>query len=258
MNIDDLTDQTMSLLSDALEDAHEKIQPSGLACYTQIFSYRHARNVLNLAEDFLILESELRFYSPSIVLRAMLESFFSIAAAAQNPNFPQEKTLSETLSAVNSIEKWIKHGGLSDELDEALAQYQGLEQRLRDHFNMTGNPDWSVRRTAEEGKLLSEYIRAYFMLSLATHSTISGLITHERQGTFGFRRQNFLMVVAATAGYLPRLVPMTDSSRYSDQGAKLLKCICDHVEKGTFTELNDAEEDLKAELFLVDESDGEP
>ena len=59
------------------------------------FIYLHARNICEVGDDVFAVSLSNRSRAAQILVHPMLESLFSLAAAAKNPAFPAKKIVAE-------------------------------------------------------------------------------------------------------------------------------------------------------------------
>jgi hypothetical protein len=111
-------------------------------------------------------------------VRPILESLFSLVAAAKHPDFPARKLNAEWKDDIARIKKWIgkKH------LHEFQAILEAGDRKIRDLEHKHSNreeKEWNAYQTAEAAALEWHYRQTYFVFSENIYSKISALCTHQ-------------------------------------------------------------------------------
>ena len=117
MNRDQLLEESFGLLTKVLEEAHALRKADDLR---EAFVYRHARNISQLGQAILCLETHDQPDSCPIVVRSMLEGLFKLVAATKVTSAAVEIVLHEVKTEIKKIEDWIKILGGDD--DSALKE----------------------------------------------------------------------------------------------------------------------------------------
>jgi hypothetical protein len=152
----------------------------------------------------------------------MLESLFSLAAAAQDPAFPAKKIVAEQEDQIKRFEKWVKEDH-SDEFQDGLEKAKQQIGDLRQKHSIDGKAQWDARQTAEAAKLDWHYGRDYFFYCGDVHSKVSALICHERSSNGAQALQSLVYIVLKTAEEIIPALEIEFSQAQIDEKTMLLK-----------------------------------
>jgi hypothetical protein len=177
-----ILEQAMSLLQKTLDAAIQAVRSPGDLSARQVFVYRHARNIRDLAKDVVALGKLGSLGSIYLLTRPALESLFKLAAATNEANFAIEKLVAEIAEERKKFEAWSAAGEplwdavLKKVIDELKEGESDLRQRYEVNRELRWKKIWEVAKT---GKLQVEYVRDYFVGSKHVHAMVSALVDRE-------------------------------------------------------------------------------
>lgn len=235
MNPEQISNQSYGLLLRVLEQVYAAHEKGDLR---QAFIYRHAQTILRLSEDVFHLEAEQRCYSSAIVVRAMLESLFNLAAAVKCPEFAAQKVIWEAEDEVKRIKKWMGDDGLKDTVETL----ENFAQSLRRDHRVTSISNWNTFKCAEAAALDEHYRGAYFLFSKNAHGNTSGMLGAENGITRGQVFQTVVFVLLCATAHVVQILPTKQPQRHLNRATNLLEKLSKLVERGEFRKLNRAEE----------------
>src|SRR5438094_7017964 len=126
-----------------VEQAHE-LQDDGeeeVKRIATVFPYRHANNLCWLADDLRLLVRNGHIASPPVIARAMLESFFYLAACKTVPNFAARKTVWEMREFLRRASNFVPDDSLAAE----RAEIDRFIDKIERHYSLTANErPWTI------------------------------------------------------------------------------------------------------------------
>jgi chemotaxis regulatin CheY-phosphate phosphatase CheZ len=230
MNLDELVKECFDLLAKVLEEAYLQCQatPGDLR---EAFVYRHARNISQLGQDVLCLESRGQTDSCPIIVRAMLESLFKMVAATKEENASVGIVLAEVKEEIARINQWIRVvGDEAVDLKDTVQELSSFAQRLRVQYCVHSSKTWNVFECAKVADLDGIYRQYYFLFSKHSHATASGIIAQEYQVVRGLVLQAVVFVVLSAVADLVQVVKTRTPQQHIDEAAKLLAVATDVFE----------------------------
>ncbi len=112
-----------------------------------VFPYRHANNLCWLAEDLRLLVRNGHIASPQVIARAMLESFFYLAACKTVPNFAARKTVWEMREFLRHACNFVPDDSLASE----RAEIHRFIDKIERHYGLIANErPWTIARCIDE------------------------------------------------------------------------------------------------------------
>lgn len=199
MDSSELTRRSLAFLRQILQPIGDRLaNDDSLFTSPPAFIHLHARNICELGDDVLALHLSNRSRAAQIVVRPMLESLFSLAAAAKDPAFPAKKIVAEQEDQIKRFKKWIEADHY-DEFQEGLEKAKEQIAYLRQKHSIVGNVEWDVWQTADAAKLNWHYGRDYFFYSGDIHAKVGALICHERPSNSDQALQSVIYIVLMAA-----------------------------------------------------------
>jgi hypothetical protein len=177
-----ILEQAVSLLQKTLDAAIQTAQSPKDLNARQVFIYRHARNIRDLAKDVAVLGNVGSLGSIYLLTRPALESLFKLAAAINEENFALEKLVAEMADERGRLEKWSAAGEPLWEavLKKIILELKEGETELRQLYEVRGELRWKqTSEVAKAAKLQVELVRDYFVGSKHVHATVSALVDRE-------------------------------------------------------------------------------
>jgi len=221
MNRDQLVAESFDLLSKVLEEAHLLRKAGNLR---EAFVYRHARNISQLGQDILCLESHDQSDSCPIIVRVMLESLFKLVAATKVPEAAIEIILSEVKTEIQKIEEWIKVLGDNDDtLKDTIHELTSFATGLRTQHRIKSKKNWNILECAKASGLGGIYRQDYFLFSKHTHATASGIIAQEHETVRDRVLRVVIFVVLGTVGHLVQVAETKTPQLHIDESSKLME-----------------------------------
>jgi hypothetical protein len=221
MNHDQLLAESFGLLSRVLEEAYLLITIDDLR---EAFAYRHARNISQLGQDVLLLESHSQPDSCPIIVRAMLEGLFKLVAATKAPDAAVGIVLSEIKEEIGLIQKWIKAvGDNCADLSESIQRLSSFSDSLRMQHNVGSSKDWNAFECARIADLGTVYRQYYFLFSKHTHATAGGIIAQEKEIARDCVLKAVVFVILCTVGNLVQVVETKTPQLHVDEATKLME-----------------------------------
>lgn len=198
-----------------------------------VFPYRHANNLCWLAEDLLLLIEDERIASTAVIARAMLESFFYLAACNSVPNFAARKSIWEMREFLRRSRKLVESPS-DNWLVAETAEIQQFIERIERHYGMAANePAWTIARCIDECGDVAYLRLNYFFLSLHTHSTFMGL-TAQHEGRHAWLiQQSVLGCLTIGAAIAPQVIPTHSAQQHVDKATELLGELLELIKDGT-------------------------
>jgi len=231
---DQLVAESFDLLSKVLEGAYLLRKADDLR---ESFVFRHARNISQLGQDVLCLESHDQSDSCPIIVRVMLESLFKLVAATKVPEAAVEIILSEVKTEIQKIKEWIKVLGDNDNtLKDTIDELSSFATNLRMQHHIKSKKNWNILECAKASDLGAIYRQDYFLFSKHTHATASGIIAqeHEIVGDRVFRVVIFIVLCAV--GHLVQVVETKTPQLHIDETSKLMEAAMAFMAKGKLTD----------------------
>jgi len=194
----------------------------------EAFVYRHARNISQLGQDVLLLESDGQSDSCPIIVRAMLEGLFKMVAATKVAEASVGIVLSEIDEEILRIKQWIKVvGGDVADLNDTIHQLTSFAQNLRAQHGVQSTKDWNAFECVKAADLGIIYRQHYFLFSKHTHATSSGIIAQEHEVMRSIVLEVVVFVVLCALGHLVQVIETRTPQQHVDKAAKLLATATD-------------------------------
>jgi hypothetical protein len=221
INRDQLLTESFDLLSKVLEEAHILIQKGDLR---EAFVYRHARNISQLGQAILCLESHDQPDSCPIIARAMIESLFKLVAATKATDAAVEIVLHEVITEIKKIEDWIKILGDDNDstLKETVAELKVFAKDLETKHGIQSKKNWNIFECAKASNLGEFYRQDYFLFSKHTHATASGIIAQENETVRDRVLRILVFIVLCSVGHLVQIVETKTPQKHIDEAALLV------------------------------------
>src|SRR6266446_9385670 len=124
-----------------VEQAHE-LQDDGeeeVKRIATVFPYRHANSLCWLAGDLRLLVRNEHIAAPPVIARAMLESFFYLAACKSVPNFAARKTIWEMRDFIRRGSNLQLVGPNREWLAAERGEIQTTIERIERHYGLNPN-----------------------------------------------------------------------------------------------------------------------
>jgi len=240
MNLTDQVAEAKTLLEGTLISAYLNLNSADEANIHKAVAYRLARHVDELADDFLLLEKEGGYHGAPIILRAIIETIFSLGAIASDHTFAANKCIGEINEMIKKLES-------SDpELESALGK---LRAKICNGYSLPPNPKnlkiWEIAKLAGMESL---YQWQYYWLCKATHPTLGGTIEAESGGTAEMRGSTLAFALASASAFLVQVVETEAPQERIDKAAEILRFASASHANGEVRELNHDEVQYKADL----------
>ena len=218
MDLPELTRRSLAFLRRLLEPIGDRFSKiDSLFTSPPAFIYLHARNIYELGNDVLALKLSNRSRAAQILVRPLLESLFSLAAAAHEPTFPPKKMVAEYEDDIERFEKWIEqdhHDEFRDGLEKAKEQIRDPRQK----HSIVKNPRWDARQTAQAARLDWHYGRDYFRYSGDIHSKVGTLIRNEGSSDSAQALQSVVYILLRTAEeIIPALALKLSQTQFNEK-----------------------------------------
>lgn len=224
-----LYERALDLLSAIVQEAHDDPAPPG-PIETGLL-YRHANNIVWLATDLTLLLNEGRIAGPPILLRAMLESMFHLAAGVSVPNFPARKAVSE----LRDVERRLRSFEMDEETKRVLSKLKEQIFRIQAQYGLDPNDaPWTVSRCIRESATMEFLRNTYFLLSQHTHAASSALVGRHTGIETGVLQSTIIGCVAISAGFAAQLLPTKAPQEYVDKAAALIAELTEMMSRGVF------------------------
>lgn len=227
--ISTLETSALALLQQIVEEAHDA--PGGDGPIEIGFNYRHANNIAWLAIELLSCIERGHVASPPIIVRAMLESLFNLAASTCINQFPARKIVWELRDYLARAKNLDLENVLGDKRLEILA----LISRLENQYGLTPNErSWSIARIAREAGTTDFLRKEYFTLSGHTHSSSFALLSRH-DGVYGpLIHQTLVSCLVMGAAFAAQLLPIHDPQARLDHAVALGQQQLDLISRGAF------------------------
>jgi hypothetical protein len=224
-----LYDRALDLLSAIVEEAHDDPTPPG-PIETGLL-YRHANNIVWLATDLTLLMNEGRIAGPPILLRAMLESMFHLAAGVSVPNFAARKAVSELME----LDRRLRVLEVDQQTTEILSKLIAERVRLQTQYQLDPKEGpWTVSRCIRESTTMEFLRNTYFLLSQHTHAASSALLSRHTGIETGILQSTIIGCIAMSAGFAAQLLPTKTPQAYVDKAAALIGELTEMMTRGVF------------------------
>ena len=170
--------RSLHQLKRIVEEAHDRHDESAreLKVIEIVFPYRHANNLCWLADDLRLLIRNRCIGSPPVIARAMLESFFYLAACKAVPNFAARKSIWEMREFLRRTSNFALDINVDNEMAAERAKIHAFIERIERHYSLTANErPWTIARCIEACGDVAFLKANYFFLSQHTHASFLGL-----------------------------------------------------------------------------------
>ena len=229
----------IDLLYRSLQAAFDAQDPNDVV-FREVFIYRHARNISDLAEDCLLLAHSDRWAGAAILVRCITESLFSLAAAFDVPEFAAQKVVAETDYEVRKLAEWEVGTDAKEQKSWSamLGDLKAFKRLLRQKYGAKGDNQWTVIDTAKAAKLEEEYAQTYFLYSRHVHATFYGVALQEKVMTVGHILQMVSLTTVRAISYLLRTIEVNGAQRLIDEATTLLDRGLEMIESGVYKEFS--------------------
>lgn len=217
-----------------MQEVHES--PGDGGPLEESFHYRHANNVVWLADEVLFLIREDQIVGPPILLRVMLESVFNLAASVSIENFHARKTVWE----LRDMLRRLRNLGLESAMGGNRGDVVALIDRIEKQYALEVNePSWPVSRIALEAGVTAFLRKEYFILSGHIHSSSATLLSRDSGTYSGLIHQTLITSLVLSAGFSAQLLETKDPQVYIDRATALGHQQQELIRSGAFDDGND-------------------
>jgi hypothetical protein len=218
-----------------VEEAHtsQTTNEVDVAAIETAFPYRHANNICWLADDLRLLVRCQRVAVPPVIARAMLESFFYLAACKTVPKFAARKTLWEMDEFLRRSRMFAKVH-LDDSLAEERVRIAAFMERVEQYYKLTSNErhPWLIAQCIDHCGDPAFLKANYFFLSQHTHSSFLGLAARHHGGHDRIVQQSVIGTLIIGGGIAAQVLPNKKPQAHVDQAARLLGELLQVIDSG--------------------------
>ena len=194
-----------------------------------VFPYRHANNLCWLAEDLRLLVRNGHIASPQVIARAMLESFFYLAACKTVPNFAARKTVWEMREFLRRASNFVPDDSLAAE----RAEIHRFIDQIELHYGLTANErPWTIARCVDECGDVAFLRGNYFFLSQHTHGSFLGLAARHDHRHSSLVQQAVLGSLIMGCAFAAQVMPTATPQQHVDNATTLMGKLLQLIESG--------------------------
>jgi hypothetical protein len=197
-----------------------------------VFPYRHANNLCWLADDLRLLVRNGHIASQPVIARAMLESFFYLAACKTVPNFAARKSVWEMREFLRRASNFVPLTP-EDALAAERAEIHRFIDRIERHYGLTANErPWTITQCINECGDVA-FLRAnYFFLSQHTHGSFLGLAARHDYRHIPLVQQAVLGSLITGGAFAAQVMPTATPQQHVDNATTLMGKLLQLMESG--------------------------
>ena len=194
-----------------------------------VFPYRHANNLCWLADDLRLLVRNGHIAGAPVIARAMLESFFYLAACKTVPNFAARKTVWEMREFLRRASNFVPDDSLAAE----RAEIHRFIDQIERHYGLTANErPWTIARCINECGDVAFLRGNYFFLSQHTHGSFLGLAARHDYRHTSLVQQAVLGSLIMGGAFAAQVMPTATPQQHVDDATTLMGKLLQLMESG--------------------------
>jgi hypothetical protein len=204
-----------------VEEAHamQDVTERDVSVIKTVFPYRHANNLCWLADDLRLLVRNGHIAGAPVIARAMLESFFYLAACKTVPNFAARKSIWEMREFLRRASNFVT----DDSLIEEQKKIQRFIAQIERHYGLVTNErPWTIARCIDECGDVGFLKANYFFLSQHTHGSFLGLTARHEGRHTPLVQQAALGSLIMGYGFAAQVIPTAMPQQHVDDATVLM------------------------------------